>query len=330
MTIIRIILVIVSIVLLLSLTLIPCFADVIDEPEDYAVFPFIYYYLDSWGMDNIASNQLAFILDSQNQLFDKISFYSFNLAGGDEGTRLYSIPVWLKDGALTLGGYVWHEHITAELYYYTDQYDISAYHTVDINYYLDLVFDQDGRFADGVIEFYAHDIETGLNVLAVYYSLSPVIRSGSVVLEVTMDSCYIDGDELEARPWNFDFYVAFVPTQNTALSDMVIPIMGDDDLEYVRSNPSAFLSGYMGYVNEFLPEVTDGLYDDGFEAGKNVGESNVFLGGIFGDFFKGVTDAINNFTLFVYDNQAVTLGIVFSAGIGIALFIWILKIFAGG
>lgn len=326
---IRFILVIVFIILLLSLTLIPCFADVLDTPDDYAIFPFLYDFLPEWDMDNIASNQLAYILDGNDLLFSRTDFYTFPIYGGDEGEYFTILPDWLSpDMGIVLSNTVWHESIDAYFYLYCDQYEYSEYHDVTIDYYIDLVYDQDDRFTDGIIEIYVNDSIDGSLVCYMQYTIEPVVRSDRLVLHVYIDNLVITPDELDGRPWNFDYYVALCPKRNgiSVATNLIVPIVGNEYLEYLRCSPRSFYGGFMGYANEYAQDY----YELGFANGKNVGESNVYLDGIFGDFFNGVTDAINNFTLFVYDNTAVTLGTVFAAGIGIALFIWILKIFAGG
>lgn len=96
------------------------------------------------------------------------------------------------------------------------------------------------------------------------------------------------------------------------------------------------------HPNAFYRGLTNGIeasYEQGYEQGKIDG-INTIKDGEFGEQFIGSVfrapfDALRNFTLveWQYNNGTtftITLATVVSAGIGIALFIWFLKLFAGG
>lgn len=134
-------------------------------------------------------------------------------------------------------------------------------------------------------------------------------------------------------------------------------------------SPSDFLSGFsasynlgyndgkyhgeqLGYTNGFaagesqehIQDLTDQAYADGVAAGLadndayNKGydkarseiTSGEFGENLIGGMFNNINAAVTGFRLFEYNGTWITLGTVFAAGIGISLFVWLLKCIAGG
>lgn len=128
------------------------------------------------------------------------------------------------------------------------------------------------------------------------------------------------------------------------VSDPVLNVWLDINAMYVNSDyvdyfyygsddgwNFGFSSGYdAGYEKGYSQSTIDS-YNEGYAEGYAVGTSEMFGLNMLGDTLSAPVDALNNFTIYTTSNGfEVTLWGVLSAVIGAGLFIWFIKMFAGG
>lgn len=100
---------------------------------------------------------------------------------------------------------------------------------------------------------------------------------------------------------------------------------------YNECYATGYNSGYdKGYgMGEYQGEING--YDRGYLQGKTEGESSNIGDNLIGSGFSAITDSLNHIILYQSsEGTVVTLWVVICGAIGIALFIWVLKLFAGG
>lgn len=166
--------------------------------------------------------------------------------------------------------------------------------------------------------------------------------AGEVIPEVVLYSLRVDGlvqadgtyltvDQIIESDvpvyWSFAFRTVY-----NAMNDISSIVLGDDFVPVI--SPRSLLFGWVYGSNEgggASQEELDVAYDLGFDAGFEAG----FADDLIGDTFSAPFNALSRFTLFQWEDPAgnvhvITLMGVIGAGIGISLFIWFLKLFAGG
>lgn len=186
----------------------------------------------------------------------------------------------------------------------------------------------------------------GDTVRFVYRSTSNVGEFG----ELALDEFYIDG-------------VSYVGS-NIELQSVAFLFFDESDVDMVSALGRLFFGGshesllfpndYLTSVFEVIPldDIIQNSYDKGFADGIGSGDfeeafqqgydkavseidSGDFGRNFLGGMFAAPFEALNNFTIVSWVDSdgtttTITLGLVLSAIIGVSLFIWFLKLFAGG
>lgn len=244
------------------------------------------------------------------------------------------------DGDGTYSDFVLYGTCTVALVYghYTD-YQTKVYNDVACRY--SLLHSSDGYTV-------AFDINIEGDTDSVVYKSTNILRP---LDSLALDHYTFDGVSYTAS--DGQFYIAVMPEDDNSISllSALAPLFFGSEADDFILYPLFY--AYNMLVSPYIQNIYDGAYDDGFNEGVYVGENSSSLyqegyndalkeidSGQFGKNFLGSVisspfEVLRNFVLVEWttaNGRSITFNLMtlFSASVGLGLFVWFLKTFAGG
>lgn len=260
------------------------------------------------------------------------------------------------------------DYIVACAYLTDEEYiiDYPAHNIIIDGGFIQLTMDKTDGYEYGSLNIAFYQGSNSMPCLNVLYNLT----YSSVNITGVMHRIYIDGQQYSPDAFYDVAISYSISNTNEyyTLPFFVNSIFSSTYSAWVYPNfvysPKDFYQGYSKSYDIGYTDASRYAYDEGYDAGKidgishgyDIGKADGYQEGLqdnsaynlgylaaeraidsgewganfIGNIFGNITSALNNFKLYEHNGLAITLGAVLAAGIGISLFIWILKCIAGG